>query len=203
MHKVFWLVAAMGVVVGVSMVPAEESEAPAVADGFAGISAPEMTSGEMDETEGALFARGARRSNRTRRHRWRNRASRRDRVHCDILARNRAESLGRNTSSPGGAFRNYNNVTVSQIYSAHRGNRHSTPPRGTAGYIFTGGSNGKTHLQVYDNRRGGSRYTRYSNRSFPGTESVNRVRPGYRPNPTTRQVFVPLPRRDHRTVWSW
>ncbi|MEX2443981.1 MAG: hypothetical protein WD492_10270 [Alkalispirochaeta sp.] len=201
MHKLFSMVAVMGLIAGVSVSMAEESGGAPAPDGFAGIDAPAMTAGEMDETEGALFARFSRRSRRTRRYSWRNRASRTDRVHCDIIARNRAESMGYNTSTPSGAFRNYNNVTVSQIYSRHRSNRSSTPPRGTAGYIFTGGSSGKTHLQFYDARSGGSRYTRYSNRSYPGTESSSRVRSTYRPSNTARQTFVPLPRRDHRTVW--
>lgn len=201
MHKVFWI----GVVIAVATVctvsGAEQTNG--VSPGLDGINAQEMTIGEMDDTDGSLFARGARRRRRTRRLRWRGRAARTDRVHCDIIARNRAESMGFDTSSPNGRFGNYNHVTVSQIYGNHRSNRHSTPPRGTAGYIFTGGANGKSHLQFYDNRSGGNTYTRYSNGSYPGTESTYQAYTNYRPEDVSRQSFVPLPRRDHRTVWSW
>jgi hypothetical protein len=171
--------------------------------GLDGVGAREMTQAEMDETEGALFARGTRRRRRLKRHSWTNRAARADRVQCDILARNRAESLGYDTSTPRGAFLDYNSVTVAQIYEEHRGNGSSTPRPGTAGYIFTGGRDGKTHLQFYDNRSNGDSYVRYSNRSFPGTESANIVPASFMPDSAEQQVFVALPRRDHREVYSW
>jgi hypothetical protein len=203
MHKFVLVCAILGLVAVAGTVSADEGRDTEECRGFDVVGAREMTQAEMNETEGALFARGTRTRRRLKRHSWRDRASRTDRVHCDILARNRAESLGYDTSTPQGAYRDYNTMTVAQIYEQHRGNRSATPPRGTAGYIFTGGADGKTHLQFYDNRSGGDEYIRYSNRSFPGTESRNVVPASFMPDSAGHQVFVPLPRRDHREVYSW
>ncbi len=196
MHKTIALGCVMVAISGLALCVAGES-------GGESFDAPLMSKAEMEETEGSLFVRGAVRRLRLRRQSWRDRPAREDRVHCDIIARNRAEQMGFDTSTPNGRFVDYNTVTVGQIYQSQGNNRYSTPPAGTAGYIFTGGADGKTHLQFYDNRSGGTLYNRYSNSSYPDTEKLNIVSPDYVPPNVSQQSFVPLNRRDHRTVWSW
>lgn len=164
----------------------------------------ELTIQEMDETEGALHIRGIRVRNRIRRSRRRSfRSSNRRAAHCDIIARNRAESLGRDTDAGSGGRLDFNHVTVSQIYQHYQGSATSTPRPGTAGYIFTAYGAGKSHLQVYDARnQGANSYRRYSNNSRPGSESLYSAPNSFRPEDVTAQAFVALPGRSHWTVWS-
>ncbi len=202
MHKYVPLLIVGFVIGGLAAVGAWESTESPV-DGFIGFDAPTMSVSEMDETEGALFPRFASLRRRLRRISWKRETSNSSAVHCDFIARNRAEGMGLDTSTPTGGFLDYDRVTVNEIYQQHRSNASPTPPPGTAGYIFTGNDEGKTHLQVYDNRAGGALYDRYINGSYDHLQEMQQWEPERMPPNTTQQAFVPLPRRDHNTILSW
>ncbi len=171
---------------------------------LAGVAGALLSETEMEEATGALHVRGVRVRNRARRSRRRSfRPRNRNNVHCDIIARNRAEALGLDTDAGPGARMDFNNVTVAQIYSQYRGRGTATPRPGTAGYIFTASDGSKGHLQVYDARgTGAGTYRRYTNGSYAGTERMSTHRDGYVPDRVTAQRFVPIPRRAYYTVWS-
>ncbi len=168
-----------------------------------GVAGALLSETEMEEATGALHVRGVRVRNRARRSRRRSfRPRNRNNVHCDIIARNRAEALGLDTDAGPGARMDFNNVTVAQIYSQYRGRGTATPRPGTAGYIFTASGGSKGHLQVYDARgTGAGTYVRYMNRSRPGTEWNSAASSSFRPEGISGQVFVALPRRGYQTTW--
>ena len=204
MHKTFLLFVVAATVV-LTPLAASDVDGGIGTSGFGDINAPRMTAAQMKATEGSILVRGTQPDLRLHHWDWKETPERPDRDHCDVIARNRAEELGFDTSNPDGSYVSYNDVTVDRIYRYFgRVVRTPTPQPGTAGYIFTGGDSGKTHLQFYDYRGGGSRYDRYSNRSRAGTESVSSRSPSYMPTVgnVSRQAFVPLARRIWQTRWS-
>ncbi|MBT3272845.1 MAG: hypothetical protein HN368_06805 [Spirochaetales bacterium] len=116
------------------------------------------------------------------------------REHCDVIAQNRADELGLNTSDQNGNSVDYNSVKVSTIYGGYPSDRNSQPPEGTSGYYFSSYGGEKEHMGTYSRPAGSSSYTRYMNRSFAGTETAARVPVGYSAPGSTSQSFVPLPR---------
>ncbi len=122
-------------------------------------------------------------------------------VHCDIIAQNRAEELGLDTSDQSGKAHDYNGILVKEIYAGYPNNRSATPQVGSSGYYFTSSGNGKEHMGVYSRQSGSSTYTRYMNRSFEGTERSATVDSGYKPSGVTSQRFVALPSRSYAELY--
>lgn len=170
-------------------------------DLFAFAEGQAMTSREMADTDGDLWIFGIEIFPRLRRVERKQKCSDTSAVHCDIISQNRADDLGLNTTGQDGSQADYNNVRVSSIYDSFPDNRHSEPPPGTAGYIFTSYSNGydKEHMGTYQRSRTSSTYTRYGNDGH--VETRYEATSSYTPTDVTAQSFVPLPRYDHTMLY--
>jgi hypothetical protein len=166
------------------------SESVDRADPFRAMPGRMLTDGEMAEVTGSLRVFGVKLLERLGRVDRKQRTSDASKVHCDIIAQNRAESLGLNTSNQDGSYSDYNYVKVSQIYQSFPDNRTSTPTPGTAGYVFTAYGSDMQHLEAYSAVTVDS-YTRYWNDSF--AEYTATRDPSYLPPGATAQAFVALP----------
>lgn len=152
---------------------------------------------EMERVTGSLFVFGTRILSRIKRVNRKQRTTNPKAVHCDIVAQNRADDLGLNTSNQDGSQSNYNAIKVKDIYTNFPQNRHTQPPEGSAGYVFTAYGGDMQHLETYSRPAGNDDYTRYSNRSYPETENAANMVPCYTPPGVTNQVFIPLPKRPY------
>ena len=158
---------------------------------FSGISGRMMSVADMRTVNGTLVIVGNTASPTLRRFRRRQRVADPSRVHCDILAQNRAADMGLDTRNQNGSVTDYNKQSVSGIYEGFPNNRHDSPPAGTAGYFFTSYGEGKEHMGVYSRPQGSDTYARYWNDSYQEHLAVRS--PGYRPEQVLGQVFIPLP----------
>ena len=158
------------------------------------VNGAELSDKELDEYAGRLRIFGVTIFPRLKLFNRRQKAADLSRVHCDIIAQNRAASLGLDTRDQSGSTTDYNTSKVSSIFGGFPKNRSSTPPAGSSGYYFTSYGNEKEHMGAYSRQSGSNTYTRYANRSFPGTERAADVDVGYVPTGVTSQQFVPLPR---------
>ena len=170
-------------------------------DPFAEIAGIPLSEVEMEEADGALTIFGVKISFRIKRFNRKQRTRNRSAVHCDIIAQNKADDLGLDTRSQGGKNVDYNNATVSDIYNGYPNNRHSSPPAGTSGYIFSSNNGTKEHLGVYQRKSGSNTYTRHANGSFAGTEHSYEANVGYTPQNVSSEVYVPLPKYDHNDLY--
>lgn len=152
---------------------------------------------EMEQVTGSLFVFGTRILSRIRRFKRKQRTTNPKAVHCDIVAQNRADDLGLNTSNQDGSKSDYNRIMVKDIYTNFPKNRHAKPPEGSAGYVFTAYGGDMQHLETYSRPAGNDDYTRYSNRSYPETENAAKMVPCYTPPGVTNQIFIPLPKRPY------
>jgi hypothetical protein len=165
------------------------------------VAGSELSDSEMKMVTGRLYIFGVRILPRLQRVSRRKRPSNAAKVHCDIIAQNKAESLGLDTSDQSGRAQNYNGITVDQIYGGYPNNRSATPPAGSSGYYFTSSGSGKEHMGAYSRPSGSSTYTRHMNQSFEGTEWSATVNSDYIPDSIASQRFVPLPRRSHEELY--
>lgn len=165
------------------------------------IAGAELSDDQMKMVTGRLFIFGVEILPRLKRVSRRSKPSNPADVHCDIIAQNRAESLGLDTSNQAGRAQDYNGITVDQIYSGYPDNRSATPPPGTSGYYFTSSGGGKEHMGAYSRPSGSSTYTRHMNQSYEGTEWSATVNADYVPDSITSQRFVPLPRRPYEELY--
>lgn len=181
------------------LVPAAGSECAAPADPFGSMPGQVLSETELEDTSGSLRIFGIEILPRVRRIRRRQKTTDESKVHCDIIAQNKADDLGLNTNNQDGTMSDYNDVTVSQIYDEFPDNRHSTPPSDTAGYVFTAYGGDMQHLEAYSRRGSGNTYTRYSNDSYTGSSSIRPI--DYVPPGVTDQSFVPLPRYHYSDLY--
>ena len=174
--------------------------ADGLAPGAPGVYGEPLSEAEMTEVSGALRIFGINVFSSLRRVSRKQRTTEPALVHCDIIAQNRADDLGLNTSNQDGTSVDYNSVTVGEIYGSYPDNRYTQPPAGTAGYIFTSYSaSGMEHMGTYSRGSGTDTYDRYWNDSF--TEYSSTVGTNYTPTQATDQMFVPLPSYEHGELY--
>lgn len=179
------------VLVLAAVVPAVASGVEIGWDPFEDVPGEQLTEAGMQAASGQLRIFGVRILPRLFKVDRKQKTSAPEKVHCDVIAQNRADTIGLNTNNQDGSFSDYNQVKVGQIYEEFPDNRTSQPPAGSAGYVFSDYGSGMQHLESYSNRGGGDSYTRYWNDSFneyTSTRSTSYVPPG-----VIDQVFVPLP----------
>ena len=167
---------------------------------FASVEGTVLTAAECEETEGDAHVMGDRVSNYQHETQYVVRTTNPDKPHCDVIARNKANELRRETMVPGGDM-DFNKHTVEEISKRYESGGMKYPKRGSIGYIFTFGRKGAGHLQVYQRGRNQRDYYRHSNGSYAGTSRRYRARLDYRPANVVRQFFVPLKPRHHN--WTW
>lgn len=161
----------------------------------------ELTDAELESYDGRLWILGVRIFPRLQLFNRKQKTADPKREHCDIIAQNRAASLGLDTRDQSGKTQDYNAAKVSTIYSGYPNGRSSSPAPGSSGYYFTSYGNGKEHMGAYTAREGSATYTRYMNRSYAGTERAVTVGTGYVPQGVTSQRFVPLPKLNHNEIY--
>ena len=187
--------------VSLSAWASEKIDQPAPSDPFSAIPGTAMTAADMESADGSLRIFGIEISPRIRRISRKKTTTRPKAVHCDIIAQNRADDLGLNTESQSGTSVDYNNATVADIYAGYPDSRYAEPPEGTAGYYFTAYGDEKAHMGAYRRANESSTYTRYSNKSFPDTESSYEAESSYVPEDVTAQSFVPLPEYEYYDLY--
>ncbi len=158
---------------------------------FAQVQCREISLEEMEEVSGALRIFGIRILPRLFRVNRKQRTTAPAKVHCDIIAQNKADDMNLNTSNQDGSSSDYNQVKVNQIYNNYPDNRSTTPPAGSAGYVFTAYGGDMQHMEAYSRGSNSDGYDHHWNDSY--TEQTSPRDVGYSAPGVTQQVFVPLP----------